>query len=61
MDEMQLLSGIAGAENMKGLKVVITHMKPPAKQYEIIKRQLIQQNALKLNLIFPEQGRAFGL
>ena len=46
MDEMKLLSGIVGMENMKGFKVIITHMKPPVKNYAIIKNQLEKQNSL---------------
>lgn len=61
MNEMQLLSGLAGAENMKGFRLVITHMKPPVKNYDIIKKQLLKQNLLGMQLIFPEQGKAFGL
>jgi 3',5'-cyclic-nucleotide phosphodiesterase len=61
MNEMQLLGGLAGSENMKGFKLVITHMKPPVKDYAIIKQQLVKQNALGLQLVFPEQGKAFGL
>jgi 3',5'-cyclic-nucleotide phosphodiesterase len=61
MNEMQLLGGLAGAESMKGFKLVITHMKPPVKNFAIIKQQLLKQNTLGLQLVFPEQGRAFGL
>lgn len=61
MNEMRLLGNLAGVENMKGFKVVITHMKPPVKNYEVIKQQLVKQNTLTLQLIFPEQGKAFTL
>jgi len=61
MNEMKLLAGLAGTENIKGFKIVVTHMKPPVKNYTLIKQQLQKQNVLGLQLLFPEQGRSFGL
>lgn len=56
--EMETLAKLAGKEAMKGLNVVVTHIKP-GKNEEIIKKQLVEQNKLKLNLIFAEQGMLY--
>lgn len=61
MKEMNKLSELTGKEALKGFKVIITHLKPPAVNEVKIKKQLIEQNTLGLNLIFPEQGKRFEL
>ncbi len=58
---MNKLSELTGKEALKGFKVIITHLKPPAINEVKIKKQLIEQNTLGLNLIFPEQGKRFEL
>lgn len=54
--EMQALQQISG--DLKGFTVVVTHRKPIGDREEKIKQQLLRSNALGLNLIFPEQGKA---
>jgi 3',5'-cyclic-nucleotide phosphodiesterase len=61
MKELNVLAGMSGAESLKGLNVVITHMKPTGNNEAKIKAELAQENALNLNLIFPEQAKAFDL
>ena len=50
---------------LAGLAVVITHIKPHLdageETRELVKRQLHEQNDLGLRLVFPEQGKPFGL
>jgi cAMP phosphodiesterase len=61
MKEMSRLADLAGKENMKDLKLVITHIKPTGQNEVIIKGQLSTDNALGLQIIYPEQGTAFEL
>jgi cAMP phosphodiesterase len=56
MHEMAVLGKLAGSNAMSGLPVVITHIKPAGTNEAVIKKQLQEINALKLKLIFPEQG-----
>jgi 3',5'-cyclic-nucleotide phosphodiesterase len=58
MQEMQQLGTFSGMAALKGLPVVITHIKPSGNNEAAIRRQLAQQNNLGLQLIFPEQGKA---
>jgi cAMP phosphodiesterase len=61
MKEMNKLAVLAGKENIRDLKVIITHIKPTGQNEVIIKGQLSDGNALGLDIIFPEQGTAFEL
>jgi 3',5'-cyclic-nucleotide phosphodiesterase len=61
MQEMEKLSGYTGKQALKNFKLVITHMKPPADNFPIIKRELQKQNKLGFQFIFPVQGIAFTL
>lgn len=55
--ELAVLSQLAGPGALRGLPVVITHIKPTAGNEEAIRRQLAEANTLQLRLIFPEQGQ----
>jgi cAMP phosphodiesterase len=57
MQEMTALSQLTGAAALRGLPVIITHIKPTAGNEAAIKKQLIEANSLQLKLIFPEQGK----
>ena len=57
MQEMKTLGSLSGADALKGLPVVITHIKPSGNNEAAIRRQLARQNNLQLKLIFPEQGK----
>lgn len=61
MDELHKLEELAGENSLKGFKIIITHLKPPAKNIIKIKEQLKTQNDLGLKFIFPEQGKSFEL
>lgn len=61
MKEMEVLSGFTGKEALKGFNIVITHVKPPAERIEKLTKELKHENKLGLNLIFPQQGKAFKL
>ncbi|TWR29333.1 3',5'-cyclic-nucleotide phosphodiesterase [Mucilaginibacter pallidiroseus] len=56
MAEMGELSKMSGS--LKGLNVVVTHLKPPASSINKIKGQLKANNAIGVNLIFPQQSKA---
>ncbi|MEO3403741.1 3',5'-cyclic-nucleotide phosphodiesterase [Mucilaginibacter sp. CAU 1740] len=58
MVEMDKLAALAGTENVKGLNIVIIHLKPPVASISKIKTQLKAANKLQLNLIYPQQGKA---
>jgi len=57
LHEMDALSRLAGASNMKGLPVVITHIKPSGHHEAEIKKELTDANTLQLKLVIPEQGK----
>jgi cAMP phosphodiesterase len=57
MNEMSELEKLAGV-SVKGLNVVVTHLKPPYKSIVKIKAQLKATNRLRLNLVYPRQGVA---
>jgi cAMP phosphodiesterase len=57
MAEMNRLSQLTGADAVKNLNVIITHLKPPADSIAKIKAQLKAENKLSLNLVFPMQGK----
>ena len=61
MKEMDDLCILTGKSTLKGFKVIITHEKPPQKNILKIKQQLKNENTLKLNLIFPQQGKELEL
>lgn len=61
MDELHKLEELAGKNSLNGFKIIITHLKPPAKNIVKIKKQLKAQNDLGLQFIFPEQGKSFEL
>ena len=56
-DEMQQLSQLCSASNLKKIPFVITHIKPSGNNAEMIKKELNQQNKMQLTLIFPQQGK----
>lgn len=59
MKELNVLADYAGP--IKGLKIIITHLKPPATHIAAIKKQLTSENKLRVNLIYPQQGRVIDL
>ena len=57
MQEMGALALVSGKAAVKGLPIVITHMKPSGKKEERIKKELVILNKLGLRLVFPEQAK----
>jgi len=55
-NEMQQLSFYTGKKALNNFSVIITHRKPHLNNESIIKSELLENNTLKLNLIFPKQG-----
>ena len=61
MKELHVLENLAGKGSLKNFKIIITHLKPPAKNIAKIKEQIKNQNDLELKIIYPEQGKRFQL
>ncbi len=61
MKELHVLEDLAGKGSLKNFKIIITHLKPPAKNIAKIKEQLKKQNDLGVQIIYPEQGKKFEL
>lgn len=61
MKELHILEDLAGKGTLENFKIIITHLKPPAKNIVKIKEQLKNLNDLKLKIIYPEQGKKFEL
>jgi len=57
MTELQQLASLTGAEALKDLPVVITHIKPGSNREQMIRLQLKAHNPLHVNLIMPEQAK----
>lgn len=58
MAEMDKLVALTSPDELKGLNIVVTHLKPPVSSITKIKAQLQAANKLQLNLIYPEQSKA---
>ena len=56
--EVGALGQLAGPASLRGLPVVITHLKPSPGNEAVIQKELAAGNSLGLKLIFPEQGQA---
>ncbi|WP_125718826.1 MBL fold metallo-hydrolase [Flavobacterium ustbae] len=61
MKELHVLEDLAGKGSLKNFKIIITHLKPPAKNIVKIKEQLKNQNDLGVQIIYPEQGKKLEL
>jgi len=61
MKELHVLEDLAGKGSLKNFKIIITHLKPPAKNIIKIKEQLKAHNDLRIQIIYPEQGKKFEL
>ncbi|QTV05731.1 MBL fold metallo-hydrolase [Faecalibacter bovis] len=56
MEEMHKLAIYVGKKQMKGLNIIVTHIKPKGDNEKIIKKELNELNDLGLNFIYPQQG-----
>lgn len=61
MTELKDLDSLAGAGAVKGLPVLITHIKPVGENLAKIRAQLVKENTLGVKLIFPEQAKVIRL
>ncbi|MCW3093447.1 MAG: cAMP phosphodiesterase class-II [Ferruginibacter sp.] len=61
MKEMNVLAELAGKNSMKGLNIIVTHVKPPSTRIRQLTNEVKVANTLGLRLIFPVQGKAFNL
>ncbi len=57
LEELQKLKEKTGLRNLEKLNIVVTHRKPTGNNPETIKNELLKNNPLKINYIFPEQGK----
>ncbi|WP_333597288.1 3',5'-cyclic-nucleotide phosphodiesterase [Chryseobacterium flavum] len=57
VEELEKLKEKTGQKNLENLHVVVTHRKPTGDNPEIIKKELLGNNPLKIQYIFPEQGK----
>lgn len=57
MQEMDVLSDLAGPGVLSNFPVIITHEKPAGMREALIKQQLLLSNEHHLRLIFPIQGK----
>jgi len=57
MNEMIDLASLTGEKQLNGFNIIITHVKPPQTNIDKLKMELNNENSLKLNLIYPEQGK----
>ena len=58
-EELRKLEKINGKGSLKGLNVMITHLKPSGDQVQKIKSTLEATNELEVNFIFPIQGQRY--
>lgn len=61
MKELLVLEELAGKGSLKDFNIIITHLKPPAKNITKLKEQIKNQNNLGVKIIYPEQGKRFDL
>lgn len=61
LEELNKLKEKLGQNDLKYLTIVVTHRKPTRNNPEIIKQELLESNPLKVNYIFPEQGKKISL
>jgi cAMP phosphodiesterase len=58
LQELAALGQLAGPKALRGLPIVVTHLKPTPGNEALIRQQLDAGNALGVQLVFPEQGQA---
>lgn len=61
LEELNILKEKTGRNDLKGLNIVVTHRKPTRDNPEIIKAELLKNNPLNVNYIFPVQGKKISL
>lgn len=61
VEELNQLKEKTGQKDLKNLHIVVTHRKPTKDNPEIIKKELLENNPLQVQYIFPEQGKKISL
>lgn len=61
LEELTQLMEKTGQKNLEGLNIIVTHRKPTGNNPGIIKKELLENNPLKVNYIFPEQGKKISI
>lgn len=61
VEELEKLKEKTGQKSLENLNIVVTHRKPTGDNPEILKEELLKNNPLKVNYIFPEQGKKISL
>ncbi|HSC36525.1 MAG TPA: 3',5'-cyclic-nucleotide phosphodiesterase [Chitinophagaceae bacterium] len=61
MKEMAVLGSFTGPEALRGLPVLVTHIKPASQVEATIRAQLQALNILHINFLFPRQGKRIQL
>lgn len=60
-EELANLAAITGRNNLSGLKIIVTHLKPGGDNISKIKEQLSEDNPMNVEFIFPLQGEVLEL
>lgn len=60
-EELKNLAKVVGQKDLEGLKIIVTHLKPGGNRIEIIKKEISENNPMKVDFIFPEQGKKMEL
>lgn len=60
-EELKNLAKVVGQKDLKGFKIIVTHLKPGGNRIEIIKKEISENNPMKVDFIFPEQGKKMEL
>lgn len=55
-EELGELAKIVGKNKLKGLNIIVTHIKPKGDYEQKIKEELLQVNPYMIHYIFPQQG-----
>lgn len=60
-EELGNLAKYVGADKLKDLNIIVTHLKPSGTSVETIKRELSENNTYQVNFIYPTQGQKVNL
>ena len=55
-EEMSKLVKEVGTKQLKGLTIIVTHIKPKGDYEQRIMQELLENNPYQINYIFPKQG-----
>ena len=55
-EEMSKLAKEVGTKQLKGLTIIVTHIKPKGDYEQRIMQELLENNPYQINYIFPKQG-----